>query len=441
MALALWRAMRLERGPGTSRGGWTDAIGWKAPGMADGGALGPAGGRRDVVGVVGVAGQACTQAGGGTCHTGLVWLGTALGTDSRATPPSVRRSLPCELMGTQAPVAACNRPPGWGCAYGARIRPADACPRSSARVGQRGWKGQVCPATGFAADSGQLGHSPQRMRAPLASISTPPLRWPPPKFLEGRSPVVEQTCRSMNPPGPVPVLDHPGIGARPVPVHASAAAHARDSVHSGWSGWTPRAAPDSRHRSSRAIPQESRPPPPWHPMGHPSPDPSPSPSVALAPPAKGHQQACSHPHQQACAVTTFASHLAMRGVPLKAVQELMGHATIDMTMRYAHLSPNVKKDAVRALDVVRPRGTLGAHRPGGRRPEMKKPPSLKDLEALSGCPGRDSNPHTFRRHPLKMVCLPVPPPGRFRCGFDCLLRTGDDGASSTTNRAVFNNDF
>ncbi|WP_237081158.1 tyrosine-type recombinase/integrase [Myxococcus xanthus] len=28
---------------------------------------------------------------------------------------------------------------------------------------------------------------------------------------------------------------------------------------------------------------------------------------------------------------TFASHLAMRGVPLKAVQELMGHATSKMT--------------------------------------------------------------------------------------------------------------
>jgi integrase len=47
---------------------------------------------------------------------------------------------------------------------------------------------------------------------------------------------------------------------------------------------------------------------------------------------------------------TFASHLVMRGVPLKAIQELLGHATIEMTMRYAHLSPDVKKDAVRALE-------------------------------------------------------------------------------------------
>jgi integrase len=47
---------------------------------------------------------------------------------------------------------------------------------------------------------------------------------------------------------------------------------------------------------------------------------------------------------------TFASHLAMRGAPLKAIQELLGHATIMMTMRYAHLAPQVAREAVCLLD-------------------------------------------------------------------------------------------
>jgi integrase len=47
---------------------------------------------------------------------------------------------------------------------------------------------------------------------------------------------------------------------------------------------------------------------------------------------------------------SFASHLVMANVPLKAVQELLGHATIDVTMRYAHLAPGVHSDAVARLD-------------------------------------------------------------------------------------------
>jgi integrase len=53
---------------------------------------------------------------------------------------------------------------------------------------------------------------------------------------------------------------------------------------------------------------------------------------------------------------TFASHLAMRGVLLKAIQELLGHATIMMTMRYAHLAPEIARDAVRLLDGSHLRG-------------------------------------------------------------------------------------
>ncbi|TSC23284.1 site-specific integrase [Corallococcus sp. Z5C101001] len=47
---------------------------------------------------------------------------------------------------------------------------------------------------------------------------------------------------------------------------------------------------------------------------------------------------------------TYGSHLAMRGIPLKVIQELMGHATIEMTERYAHLSPDTRRNAVNVLD-------------------------------------------------------------------------------------------
>ena len=51
---------------------------------------------------------------------------------------------------------------------------------------------------------------------------------------------------------------------------------------------------------------------------------------------------------------TFASHLVMKSVPLKAVQELLGHSTIEMTMRYAHLAPSMLQSAVLCLDDAPP---------------------------------------------------------------------------------------
>jgi site-specific recombinase XerD len=49
---------------------------------------------------------------------------------------------------------------------------------------------------------------------------------------------------------------------------------------------------------------------------------------------------------------TFASHLVMAGCDLKTVQELLGHKTIAMTLRYSHLSPAHKVKAVNVVDRV-----------------------------------------------------------------------------------------
>ena len=47
---------------------------------------------------------------------------------------------------------------------------------------------------------------------------------------------------------------------------------------------------------------------------------------------------------------TFCSHLAMRGAPARAIQELAGHADLTMTQRYRHLSPVALDNAIRLLE-------------------------------------------------------------------------------------------
>ncbi|MBI9110249.1 site-specific integrase [Maridesulfovibrio ferrireducens] len=46
---------------------------------------------------------------------------------------------------------------------------------------------------------------------------------------------------------------------------------------------------------------------------------------------------------------TFASWLALQGTSLYMIKELLGHKTLEMTMRYAHLLPDQKKSAVEEM--------------------------------------------------------------------------------------------
>ena len=46
---------------------------------------------------------------------------------------------------------------------------------------------------------------------------------------------------------------------------------------------------------------------------------------------------------------TFATNLVMNGTDLRTVQELLGHSSLTMTMRYSHPTPEHKRNAIANL--------------------------------------------------------------------------------------------
>jgi len=46
----------------------------------------------------------------------------------------------------------------------------------------------------------------------------------------------------------------------------------------------------------------------------------------------------------------FASRLVQRGVPLNTVRDLLGNSSVGMALRYAHLAPDQRREAVAKLN-------------------------------------------------------------------------------------------
>jgi integrase len=62
---------------------------------------------------------------------------------------------------------------------------------------------------------------------------------------------------------------------------------------------------------------------------------------------------------------TYASHLVMRGVPIRLVQQWLGHASVKETEKYAHLYPDHGHEAANLLDVPMVRQSAAKTLPAG----------------------------------------------------------------------------
>ena len=90
---------------------------------------------------------------------------------------------------------------------------------------------------------------------------------------------------------------------------------------------------------------------------------------------------------------TAASWLAMGGAGLPAIQKFLGHASLKMTLRYAHLSPDFLGQEARILDRMLPASTSGSSTQTARSNE-------REIETPAQARGRaDAVGENFLQHP------------------------------------------
>jgi integrase len=75
------------------------------------------------------------------------------------------------------------------------------------------------------------------------------------------------------------------------------------------------------------------------------------------------------PYLQTCR-HTFPTRLVLAGADLVTVRDLLGHADIKTTMRYAHPTPESKRKAITLLSSIRTSGTWTLHPSYCRNPPV-----------------------------------------------------------------------
>ena len=98
---------------------------------------------------------------------------------------------------------------------------------------------------------------------------------------------------------------------------------------------------------------------------------------------------------------TFCSHLAMRGAPARAIQELAGHQDLGTTQRYMHLSPAALEAAIELLEGADQRAAWKNSGGGGNG---RKRPVITGRKWWRR---RESNPRPKGLSPQESTCVAV----------------------------------